>query len=189
MSRSDAEPTAAAAPAAPPPPTTVTLTIDGTQVTVPKGTNVLEAARKRRRRHQRVLLPPGPLDRGVLPPVPGLDREEPQAAAVVPADRRRGHGGQHHDPQSTLARKQMLEFTLVNHPIDCPICDKAGECTLQKLYFEHDNADSRVDVAQGREAEGRRPRARTSCSTPSAASSARAASASATRSPASTSSR
>ena len=50
------------------------------------------------------------------------------------------------DPQSTLARKQMLEFTLVNHPIDCPICDKAGECTLQKLYFDHDNADSRVDT-------------------------------------------
>ncbi|HEY5928652.1 MAG TPA: molybdopterin-dependent oxidoreductase, partial [Kofleriaceae bacterium] len=50
------------------------------------------------------------------------------------------------DPQSTLARKQQLEFTLLNHPIDCPICDKAGECTLQKLYFDHDNADSRVDV-------------------------------------------
>ena len=50
------------------------------------------------------------------------------------------------DPQSTLARKQMLEFTLVNHPIDCPICDKAGECTLQKLYFDADNADSRVDT-------------------------------------------
>jgi NADH-quinone oxidoreductase subunit G len=50
------------------------------------------------------------------------------------------------DAQSTLARKQQLEFTLLNHPIDCPICDKAGECTLQRLYFQHDNADSRVDV-------------------------------------------
>ena len=50
--------------------------------------------------------------------------------------------------QSTLARKQQLEFTLVNHPIDCPICDKAGECTLQKLYFDHDNADSRVDTTK-----------------------------------------
>src|SRR4051812_39950094 len=45
-----------------------------------------------------------------------------------------------------LARRQMLEFTLVNHPVDCPICDKAGECTLQKLYFEHDNGASRVDT-------------------------------------------
>jgi NADH-quinone oxidoreductase subunit G len=50
------------------------------------------------------------------------------------------------DAQSTLARKQQLEFTLVNHPVDCPICDKAGECTLQKLYFDHDNSNSRVDT-------------------------------------------
>jgi NADH-quinone oxidoreductase subunit G len=42
--------------------------------------------------------------------------------------------------------RAAAEFTLLNHPIDCPICDKAGECTLQKLYFEHDNADSRVDT-------------------------------------------
>src|SRR5260370_28226189 len=46
----------------------------------------------------------------------------------------------------TVARAQMLEFTLLNHPVDCPICDKAGECTLQKLYFDHDNQHSRVDV-------------------------------------------
>jgi NADH-quinone oxidoreductase subunit G len=56
------------------------------------------------------------------------------------------------DRQSILARKQQLEFTLLNHPIDCPICDKAGECTLQKLYFEHDNDDSRVDVPKVRKA-------------------------------------
>jgi NADH-quinone oxidoreductase subunit G len=43
-----------------------------------------------------------------------------------------------------LAREQMLEFTLVNHPVDCPICDKAGECTLQKMYFEWDARPSRV---------------------------------------------
>ncbi|HLU65855.1 MAG TPA: molybdopterin-dependent oxidoreductase, partial [Kofleriaceae bacterium] len=54
------------------------------------------------------------------------------------------------DAHSRSARRQMLEFTLVNHPIDCPICDKAGECTLQQLYFEHDNAASRVDVPKVR---------------------------------------
>jgi len=42
-----------------------------------------------------------------------------------------------------LARQQMLEFTLVNHPVDCPICDKAGECSLQKMYFEWDAKPSR----------------------------------------------
>jgi NADH-quinone oxidoreductase subunit G len=39
----------------------------------------------------------------------------------------------------------MLEFTLVNHPIDCPICDKAGECALQRLYMEWDATPSRID--------------------------------------------
>jgi NADH-quinone oxidoreductase subunit G len=42
-------------------------------------------------------------------------------------------------------RRQMLEFTLVNHPIDCPICDKAGECMLQKHYFDWDAKYARND--------------------------------------------
>jgi NADH-quinone oxidoreductase subunit G len=42
-------------------------------------------------------------------------------------------------------RRQMLEFTLLNHPIDCPICDKAGECTLQKHYFDWDAKYTRND--------------------------------------------
>jgi len=43
------------------------------------------------------------------------------------------------------ARRRLLEFTLVNHPIDCPICDKAGECALQKHYMDYDHEESRVD--------------------------------------------
>jgi NADH-quinone oxidoreductase subunit G len=42
-------------------------------------------------------------------------------------------------------RRQMLEFTLLNHPIDCPICDKAGECLLQKHYFDWDTRSARND--------------------------------------------
>jgi len=42
-------------------------------------------------------------------------------------------------------RRQMLEFTLLNHPIDCPICDKAGECMLQKHYFDWDARVARND--------------------------------------------
>ena len=43
------------------------------------------------------------------------------------------------------ARRQMLEFTLVNHPVDCPICDKAGECVLQKHYMDWDHQPSKID--------------------------------------------
>ncbi len=43
------------------------------------------------------------------------------------------------------ARRQLLEFTLVNHPVDCPICDKAGECVLQNQYMDWDQKESRVN--------------------------------------------
>jgi NADH-quinone oxidoreductase subunit G len=42
------------------------------------------------------------------------------------------------------ARQAVLEFTLKNHPIDCPICDKAGECTLQDYYMAYDQQPSRL---------------------------------------------
>jgi NADH-quinone oxidoreductase subunit G len=43
------------------------------------------------------------------------------------------------------ARKQMLEFTLANHPLDCVICDKAGECALQRQYMDWDTKPSAVN--------------------------------------------
>ena len=52
----------------------------------------------------------------------------------------------------------MLEFTLVNHPVDCPICDKAGECTLQKMYQEWDGSPLAHRHRQGAQAQGGRPR-------------------------------
>ena len=41
------------------------------------------------------------------------------------------------------ARAAVLEFLLINHPLDCPICDKAGECPLQDNYFKYSGKDSR----------------------------------------------
>jgi len=126
--------------------TSVTLTIDGQTVTVPKGTNVLEAAKLLGNDISAFCYHPGlPIVaqcRQCLVSVEKNPKLQPSCQQVV------GEGMVVHttDPASTLARKQQLEFTLVNHPIDCPICDKAGECTLQKLYFDHDNADSRVDT-------------------------------------------
>ena len=43
----------------------------------------------------------------------------------------------------TEARKAVTEFLLINHPLDCPVCDQAGECDLQNLSFEHGKAQSR----------------------------------------------
>ena len=46
------------------------------------------------------------------------------------------------------AQESVLEFLLVNHPIDCPICDQAGECKLQDYYMDFDRQPSRVPVEQ-----------------------------------------
>jgi NADH-quinone oxidoreductase subunit G len=43
------------------------------------------------------------------------------------------------------ARKGVVEFLLINHPLDCPICDQAGECDLQDLGFEHGAAGTRYE--------------------------------------------
>ncbi|MBU1921293.1 (2Fe-2S)-binding protein [bacterium] len=45
-------------------------------------------------------------------------------------------------------RRAVLEFYLQHHPLDCPICDDAGECDLQNYYMEHGLHDSRVDLAE-----------------------------------------
>ncbi|MCF6172179.1 MAG: 2Fe-2S iron-sulfur cluster-binding protein [Campylobacteraceae bacterium] len=47
-------------------------------------------------------------------------------------------------------KRQMLELELVNHPIDCPICDQAGECSLQNYYMESGLYESRVDVPKNK---------------------------------------
>jgi NADH-quinone oxidoreductase subunit G len=51
-------------------------------------------------------------------------------------------------------RKGVMEFLLVNHPLDCPICDKAGECTLQEHYMGQDRQESRLDDEVGKQYKG-----------------------------------
>ena len=48
-------------------------------------------------------------------------------------------------PQVAAARKYMLEFLLTNHPLDCPVCDKGGECELQDMAFRYGAGESRYN--------------------------------------------
>lgn len=48
-------------------------------------------------------------------------------------------------PRVLDARKGVVEFLLINHPLDCPICDQAGECHLQDLAFEHGKSATRYE--------------------------------------------
>jgi NADH-quinone oxidoreductase subunit G len=48
-------------------------------------------------------------------------------------------------PEVVEARKSIVEFLLINHPLDCPVCDQAGECHLQDLSYENGKSQSRYE--------------------------------------------
>jgi NADH-quinone oxidoreductase subunit G len=50
--------------------------------------------------------------------------------------------------KTQTAQKAVLEFLLINHPIDCPVCDQAGECKLQEYYMDYDRQRSRVRLPE-----------------------------------------
>jgi NADH-quinone oxidoreductase subunit G len=50
--------------------------------------------------------------------------------------------------KAAQAHRTTLEFLLVNHPIDCPVCDQAGECYLQDQYMDHGLHDSKVEIEE-----------------------------------------
>ena len=77
------------------------------------------------------------------------------------------------------AQRTALEFLLVNHPIDCPVCDQAGECYLQDNYMRYGLYGSKIEL-EDKVRSARWWTSGRSCSTPSAACCARAACASRT---------
>ncbi|HSJ63773.1 MAG TPA: 2Fe-2S iron-sulfur cluster-binding protein [Gemmatimonadaceae bacterium] len=123
--------------------TGVTLTIEGRSVTVPAGTSILEAAKA-----AGVLIPHYCYHPGL--PVAGVCRmclvEVEKAPKLAPACATSVADGQvvHvHTEQALEARRGVLEFLLINHPLDCPICDQAGECELQDYTFREGRAQGR----------------------------------------------
>ena len=112
-------------------PNTVTLTIDGQEVTVPKGTTLLHAAEEIGKKVPHYCYHAGlsspAMCRLCLVEVEGAPK--PMPSCVTQAT-----DGQVVHTDSELAiemRRGVLEFYLVNHPLDCPICDMSGECNLQ----------------------------------------------------------
>ncbi|HLH71066.1 MAG TPA: 2Fe-2S iron-sulfur cluster-binding protein [Candidatus Dormibacteraeota bacterium] len=125
----------------------VTLTIDGQQVTVPKGTLVVEAAKKLAIEipvfcYHHKLEPVGACRMCLVEISPGPPR--PQTACTTPVAE--GMVVQTNSPLAVAARADILEYELVNHPLDCPVCDKGGECPLQDYTFRHGYPTSRVDA-------------------------------------------
>lgn len=129
---------------------TVTLVIDGQEIKARKGTNVLEAAKLINEDvphfcyHQGLSIAASCRQCLVEVELRGRPMGKLQPACQMQvADEM---VVQTKSPAVLKARRELLEFTLKNHPIDCPICDKAGECTLQRHYMNHDHGLTKVDV-------------------------------------------
>ena len=121
----------------------VNLTIEGRPVSVPDGTSILEAAK-----FAGVLVPHYCYHPGL--PVAGVCRmclvEVEKAPKLAPSCATSVVEGQvvHvHSEKALEARKGVLEMLLINHPLDCPICDQAGECELQDYTYQEGRAEGR----------------------------------------------
>ncbi len=124
---------------------TVTLTIDGREVTVAKGTSVLQAA----------------IESGIEVPYycyhPGLGVDGSCRVCLVKIEKMpklqvscsvtAGDGMVVHTstPDVVKARAGVFEFLLLNHPLDCPVCDKGGECPLQDFSYTFGPDASRME--------------------------------------------
>ena len=124
---------------------TVTLTIDGQPVTVEKGKTVLQAA----------------IENGFSVPYycyhPALGVDGSCRVCIVKIEKMAklqtacstvcgdGMTIYTNTPDVVEARAGVFEFLLINHPLDCPVCDKGGECPLQDFWYSFGPGDSRMD--------------------------------------------
>jgi NADH-quinone oxidoreductase subunit G len=124
---------------------TVTLTIDGRPVTVEKGKTVLQAA----------------IENGISVPYycyhPGIGIDGSCRVCIVKIEKMpklqtscstvctEGMVVQTRAPEVVEARAGVFEFLLINHPLDCPVCDKGGECPLQDFSYTFGREQSRME--------------------------------------------
>jgi NADH-quinone oxidoreductase subunit G len=129
----------------------VTLTIDDIEVSVPKGTLAIRAAEligvEIPRFCDHPLLDPVGACRQCLVEVPdggtGRPIPKPQASCTLEVAPGMKIKTQLTSPIADKAQRGNMEFLLINHPLDCPICDKGGECPLQNQALSHGYAESR----------------------------------------------
>jgi NADH-quinone oxidoreductase subunit G len=134
----------------------VSLTIDGVEVSVPKGTLVIRAA------EQIGVQIPRFCDHPLLDPVgacrqclvevatPGPDGSmrampKPQASCTMAVTEGMEVKTQLSSAVADKAQQGIMEFLLINHPLDCPVCDKGGECPLQNQAMSNGRGTSRFE--------------------------------------------
>ncbi|MFC8504986.1 NADH-quinone oxidoreductase subunit G [Streptomyces sp. NPDC057411] len=125
----------------------VTLTIDGIEITVPKGTLVIRAAEQLGIEIPRFcdhpLLDPAGACRQCIVEVEG--QRKPMASCTITCTDGMVVRSQLTSPVAEKAQHGVMELLLINHPLDCPVCDKGGECPLQNQAMSHGQAESRFE--------------------------------------------
>ncbi len=129
----------------------ITCVIDGFEVTVPKGTLVIRAAEKLGIQIPRFcdhpLLSPAGACRQCLVDIEinGRAFPKPQASCTIPVETGMIVKTQLTSEVADKAQKGIMEFLLINHPLDCPVCDKGGECPLQNQAMSNGRSESRYE--------------------------------------------
>ncbi|MGQ0846987.1 MAG: NADH-quinone oxidoreductase subunit G [Sporichthyaceae bacterium] len=125
----------------------VNLTIDGIPISVPKGTLIIRAA------EQLGIQIPRFCDHPLLDPVgacrqclvEATGQRKPLAACTSTVMEGMEVQTQLTSPVADKAQQGVMELLLINHPLDCPVCDKGGECPLQNQAMSNGRADSRFE--------------------------------------------
>ncbi len=125
----------------------VNLTIDDVAVSVPKGTLVIRAAEligvQIPRFCDHPLLDPVGACRQCLVEVEG--QRKPMASCTITATPGMVVRTQHSSAAADKAQQGVMELLLINHPLDCPVCDKGGECPLQNQAMSNGRAETRFE--------------------------------------------
>ncbi len=129
----------------------ITVVVDGFEVSVPKGTLVIRAAEKLGIQIPRFcdhpLLDPVGACRQCLVDIEinGRAFPKPQASCTIPVEPGMIVKTQLTSPVAEKAQRGVMELLLINHPLDCPVCDKGGECPLQNQAMSNGQGETRYE--------------------------------------------
>lgn len=121
------------------------LTIDGKEIEVPKGTRLIEAAKSAGIDVPYYCYHPGLSVAGNCRMCLVEVEKTPKLQISCHIEAADGMVVRTNTEKVLKTRQHVLEFLLLNHPVDCPVCDQAGECWLQDYYMKHGLYDSRLN--------------------------------------------
>ncbi len=124
------------------------LTIDGIELDVPEGTNLLQAAERVGIEVPHYCYHPGLSIAGNCRMCLVEVEKAPKLQIACNTRVAEGMVVQTKNERVKNAQAAVLEFLLTNHPIDCPVCDQAGECKLQDYYMDYDRRPSRFPLGK-----------------------------------------